>query len=119
MAYDLSVKWDPPTAEIGEADGRETLYVDGIVTGDADQSRCYVAGKTNGAHAFVFVPKTAHEGAAVSVNGQEIGNAHITSAPSSEWGLEGGPLVHQANVQIPDGSPWLANLWHDVLGDAK
>ena len=115
MAYDLRVKWVTSTAETGEADGRETLYVDGVVTGDVGRQRCYVAGKTDGAHAFVFVPTPAREDDAVSVNGEEIGNAHLTWAPGSEWGLPAGPSVHQASVKIPDGSQWLADLRHEVL----
>ena len=127
MAYYLRVTWDPSTAVTGEADGRECLYVDGLVAGVVDRSRCYVAGKTDGAHAFVFVPTTANEGDAVSVNGVEIGDAHITSAPGSEWGLDEGTLVQQASVEIRDSASWLTNLWHYVLpgddaettGDAK
>ena len=116
MANGLRVKWDSSTAVTGEADGRETLYVTGFVTGAVDRSRCYVAGKTNGAHAFVFVPTPVlREGDVVSVNGEEIGKAHIVSAPGSEWGLAEGTLVQQASVQIPDGSPWLADLWNYVL----
>ena len=115
MAYDLSVKWDPLTAETGEADGRETLYVDGFVIRGAARPNCYVAGKTDGVHAFVFLPKTAHEGDAVSVNGVEIGKAHITSAPGSEWGLAEGTLVQQASVEIPDDALWLTTLRQRLL----
>ena len=74
-----------------------------------------MAGKTDGVHAFVFVPTPAREDDAVSVNGEEIGNTHLTWAPGSEWGLPAGPSVHQASVKIPDGAQWLADLRHEVL----
>ena len=122
MAYDLRVKWVTSTAETGEADGRETLYVDGIVTGDVGRQRCYVAGKTDGAHAFVFVPTLPPaKMTRYHVNGEEIGNTYLTWAPGSEWGLPAGPSVRQAGVRIPDRAQWLADLRHEVLppDDAK
>lgn len=119
MAYDLHVEWDLSTAGTGVADGRESLFVDGVVTGDVYSSRCYVAGKSDGVHDFVFLPKMVSEGDVVSVNGEEVGKAHITSAPGPEWSKADGVLVRQASVEVSDGAPWLTSLWQHVLpGDS-